>query len=359
MAEEPTGHRVTEEEERMNLWLFRAGANGEYELKFLEDGRIYLTWNELAIDLKEYGEKEKLFQKIMELYRLEKRQKAINWVAQIYPIAHRMEIGDWVVLPSKLSSTVHIGKIVGEYEYHPEYGNPFYHSRRMEWFAKDIPRSNFDQDILYSFGAFLTVCRIRRNNAEARILEMAANGWQVPQRVLSLSGSHDSDDENVDVNIEDQITDSISKYIIQKFKGHHMEWLIEEILKAKGFTTYHSPRGADGGVDILASGGTMGFGSPKICVQVKTQDMPVDRPTLDQLGGVMNNVNAEYGILVSWSGFKESVSREAAKLFFKIRLWSSKEVIQELFDNYEKMSAQIRAEIPLKKIWLLSEESSE
>lgn len=54
----------------------------------------------------------------------------------------------------------------------------------------------------------------------------------------------------------------------------------------------------------------MGFGSPKICVQVKTQDTPVDRPTLDQLGGVMNNVQAEYGLLVSWNGFKDSVARE-------------------------------------------------
>ena len=85
-----------------------------------------------------------------------------------------------------------------------------------------------------------------------------------------------------------------------------MEQLISEILKAKGFTVYHSKQGADGGKDILAAGGEMGFGSPKICVQVKSHDTPVDRPTLDQLGGVMNKVGAEYGLLVSWSGFKQS-----------------------------------------------------
>ena len=83
----------------------------------------------------------------------------------------------------------------------------------------------------------------------------------------------------------------------------------------------------------MASGGEVGFGSPKICVQVKTQYTPIDRTTLDQLGGVMNNVKAEYDSLVSWNGFKDIVTREEGNQFFKIRLWDSTDVIKELFDN--------------------------
>ena len=37
----------------------------------------------------------------------------------------------------------------------------------------DIPRSNFDQDLLYSLGAFLTICEVKRNDAEKRIRAMA------------------------------------------------------------------------------------------------------------------------------------------------------------------------------------------
>ena len=135
-----------------------------------------------------------------------------------------------------------------------------------------------------------------------------------------------------------------------------MYTLIEEILKAKGFTVFHSKQGADGRKDLLASGGEVGFGSPKICVQVKTQYTPIDRTILDQLRGVMNNAQAEYGLLVSWNGFKDSVAREEGNQFFKIRLWDSTDVIKELFDNYEKLSPAIKAEIPLKQIWILSEE---
>ena len=135
-----------------------------------------------------------------------------------------------------------------------------------------------------------------------------------------------------------------------------MEELIREILEAKGFTVYHSKQGPDGGKDLLAAGGTMGFGSPKICVQVKTQDEPIDRPVLDQLGGLMNKVGAEYGLLVSWNGFKSSVEKERGNQFFRIRLWDSNDVINELFDNYEKLSPEIKTEIPLKRIWMLNDD---
>ena len=41
-----------------------------------------------------------------------------------------------------------------------------------------IPRTVFPQDLLYSFGAFMTICRIQRNDAEARVKAMAARNWK-------------------------------------------------------------------------------------------------------------------------------------------------------------------------------------
>ena len=76
----------------MGIWLFRAGKRGEFEEKFLTDGRIYLTWNDLNIDLKEYKNRTRLLQKLQEIYSSEKINTLRNWACQIYPIAHRMEI---------------------------------------------------------------------------------------------------------------------------------------------------------------------------------------------------------------------------------------------------------------------------
>ncbi len=336
----------------MTLWLNRAGKNGEFESKFLSDNRIYLTWDGFDVDLNKIVSQEDLYKILVNKYNLEKEKTAINWASQIWAIAHKMEIGDWVVLPSKVNRTLHLGEITGDYTYDESLGNPYYHYRAIDWFALDIPRDKFDQDIRYSLGAAMTICRIHKNNAESRIKQMYENNWQVPLKTVNQI--LDDSEEDVTIDLDEYIADQISERIIQKFKGYKMEELIEEILKAKGFTTYRSPEGADHGVDILASQDTLGFGQPKICVQIKTGDTPTDRPTLDQLIGTMSNFNADYGLLVSWNGFKTSVIKEIPKQFFKVRLWDSKTIIQEIFNNYDKLNDSIKTEIPLKKVWMLS-----
>ena len=342
------------EDLKLSIWLFRAGSHGEYENKFLQDNRVYLTWDDLNVNLNKFIKKENLYTYLVKKYDLEKEKTAINWASQIYPIAHRMAIGDWVVLPSKLNRTIHFGKIIGDYQYNPKLENPYYHYRDVEWFSLDVPRDRFEQDILYSLGAFMTVCKIHKNNAEERIKEMYKNNWHIEYKPIP-DRIEDTEAEGIP-DLEEYIEDRISEHIIRKFKGHKMEMLIEEILKAKGFTTYRSPEGSDQGVDILAAANTLGFGAPKICVQVKTTDSPVDRPTMDQLVGTMSNFNADYGLLISWSGFKNSVLKEIPKQFFRVRLWDSSKIIEQLFETYDLLSDDIKADIPLKKIWMLNTE---
>lgn len=340
----------------MGLWLFRAGGSGEYENKFLTDNRIYLTWDELDVDLRSFQDRLGLVDYLVDKYDIEKIGRARNWAGQIWPIAHDMKKGDWIILPSKVKSAIHIGEIVGEYKFDKKLGSPYYHFREVKWFATDIPRTNFDQDLLYSFGAFMTVCRIQRNDAEDRIKAMSRNNWlplkSIPTPKNMTSSDPDDDDSMIDLELI--ASDAIAKYIIRKFKGHGMAKIVGAILKAKGFTTYISPEGPDKGVDILAAQGNLGFESPKICVQVKTSDTPVDRPTLDQLIGTMHNFKATHGLLVSWSGFKSTVDREIAAQFFNVRLWDQKAIIQELLENYDKLEGDIKAEIPLKQMWILA-----
>src|SRR5690606_14991330 len=105
----------------------------------------------------------------------------------------------------------------------------------------------------------------------------------------------------------------ISDYIGRKFKGRKMEQLVEAILKAQGYETNLCPEGADGGVDILAGRGAMGFDAPRLCVQVKSGDSPLGREILDQLQGVMHKFKADHGLLVSWGGFKSTTIEEARR----------------------------------------------
>ena len=133
-----------------------------------------------------------------------------------------------------------------------------------------------------------------------------------------------------------------------------MARLVNAILKAQGYTTHVSPESPDKGLDILAAPGPMGFGEPRIYVQVKSGDTPLDTPTLNQLIGTMQNVQAQHGLFVSWGGFKSSVDKEKATQFFRVRLWDRDDLIERLLDNYEKLDVTIRAELPLKRIWTVA-----
>lgn len=349
----------------MALWLVRAGKTGQYEQKFLDESRVYLCWYGLNEDLAEIANRGELQEVLADTYPDFKVGKIRQNSGQIWAFAKDMEVGDWIATPSKFAPTIHIGEITGGYEYHPEGPDPFFHSRSVKWIAQDIPRTNFDQDILYSLGAFLTICKIRRNDAENRIHAMARNNW----KAVAVSGdsaaavpsdSGEDDDEAPEaVDLEQQARDQITRHVIAKFQGHGMARLVRKILEAQGYTVHQPPEGPDRGIDLLAAPGPLGFGEPRIVVQVKSQAAPLDRPTLDQLLGTMSNVQADRGLLVCWGGFKSSVKREEAQQFFRVRLWNSDDLLDQLFALYDQLDDDLKAEIPLKHMWTIAHPDSD
>ena len=78
----------------MAVWLIRAGAQGQYEQKFLQENRIYLTWDDLNVQLDSLQERSELIDHLGELYGDEKPKRLINNASQIWPFAHVMKPGD-------------------------------------------------------------------------------------------------------------------------------------------------------------------------------------------------------------------------------------------------------------------------
>lgn len=351
----------------MPLFITRAGSAGQYERKFLDDGRIYFTWEGLGKDLNSAPDLKGYYAMFGAAYSGQGKGRIDNWARQGYQFCRIIKVGDWVVLPSKFNPTLNFGKVLGPCEYDPKAPEVFQNFRRVEWFAQDVPRARFDRDILHSFGAFLTVCQITRNNAEERVKEMAGNGWKVPAgskaqlKPATESGedSLESEDE-IDIDLEATAYEQIARLIVARFKGHGLASLVRAILESEGYTVFQPPEGPDKGVDLLAAPGGMGFGQPRLCVQVKSQESPIERVVLDQLIGTMQNHRAENGLLVSWGGFKQTIERERAAQFFRVRLWNRDDVIRALLANYDKLDPTIKAELPLKRLWIVaSDDDSE
>ena len=342
----------------MALWLVRAGRHGEYEQKFLKENRIYLTWDGLSENLATLKNREQLRNILEKIYSDAPKGRIRNYVGQIWAFSQVITTGNWIILPSKKKPAIHIAEVEGDYTPNPEGENPFFHYRNVKWIAQDVPRTNFDQDLLYSFGAAMAICRVRRNNAEIRVRKMAENGWKSSGPMLRTPEIPEdkSADSNEDLqDLAQAARDQIAKMIIARFQGHGMTRLVDAVLRARGYTTYMSPEGPDKGIDILAAPEPMGFGEPRVCVQVKSGDSALDRPTLDQLIGVMQNVQASHGLLVSWGGFKSSVDKEEATQFFRVRLWNQADLIDQVLAQYDKLDEEIRTELPLKRIWIVAE----
>lgn len=345
----------------MALWLIRAGKYGEHEQKFFADGRCYLTWEGTEdTNLAKVKDFEGVKELLTKLYPDEKPKTRINWASQITPFVFDVQKGDWVVLPRKHTSALAFAEVLEGYAFDPKAETTYRHSIKVKWMNVNVPRTTFDQDLLYSFGAFMTVCRMAKNNAEARVRAMEKVGWKstkagaspLHQSKVPAQESMEAIEERFDV--EQSARDQITKVVQARFKGHGMAELVGAVLRAQGFKTHISPPGPDGGIDILAAPGTFGFAEPRICVQVKSQQSPVERAVLDALGGVMKKVNATHGLLVCWGGFKGSVNKEEAQQFFHVRLWDADNLIDELLAVYDKLDADIRAHLPLKRVWTLA-----
>jgi restriction system protein len=189
---------------------------------------------------------------------------------------------------------------------------------------------------------------------------MRANGWKPETLAAATGGTETETDETVErADLEELARDQIAQVIAARFKGHGLARLVEAVLKAQGYTTYRSPEGADGGIDILAGSGPLGFGSPRLCVQVKSQDTPVESKAVNELRGAMQTVHATEGLFVAWSGYKSTVYKQAATGFFSVRLWTQKELLEALFAHYDQLDDDLKAELPLKRIWTVASQDED
>lgn len=335
----------------MSMWLVRAGKHGENEQAALEHGLVTIGWNDLP-DLSGCQERSAIAELYKQLNPDAPAGRVANEVGQVWAFRGRIETGDLVVLPLKKQAAIAIGTISGNYVYRSDLGDGIRHTRPVKWIRTDLPRTAFDQDLLYSFGAFMTVCRVQRNDAESRIQAiLEGKSATIPKAKVSEEEGEESDSGIQDIELAAR--DQIMEYIQRKFSGHQLATLVEAVLQAEGYFTRTSPPGPDGGVDILAGSPPMGFGSPRLCVQVKSSPSPAGVEVLRGLQGILPNFHADRGLLVSWGGFKSSALNEARQSFFQTRLWDAGDLLEALLRNYERLSDDLKAELPLKRVWAL------
>ena len=340
----------------MAAWVIKGGRTGQHEDAFLEKGVVAIGFG-LRQSIADFTDRDSL--RAVAASR--------NGADQLWRFYDEVATGDSVVLPRKRPRQVAVGQFNSPYAYRPEAvssGVPHTHS--VAWKVTDIPRSHFGQDLLNSFGSQLTLSQPGAPDAEARIARItgaylgapptAALDLAAPTVAESAGDSPPAaDDIDEAIDIVREIRERIIARLPRQFAGARLEHLVAGILQTSGYVVAQTRQGADGGIDILAGKGDLGFGEPRLCVQVKGRVSPVDLPEYDRLRGNIANFHAQHGLLVSLGGFTKPVHNRNEQQFFEIRLWGPDELAQKLLENYDAMPQDIRADLPLETIRVLRE----
>ncbi len=338
----------------MKLWVVRGGRHGAYEEMALERGLACLGWVETP-SLAKARSREDISEILRAAYPDYSVAQISNNSGQLNAFAREMARGDLVVMPLKGQPQLAIGRVTGDYEYRRDLGEGIRHARSVKWIRPDVPRSLLQPDLLRAMGGIQTVFGIKRNNAVERI-QAITNGQADPGFQPAAAEEETQGEEAVakeTEDIEQTARDQIRRYIQDNFPTHDLARLLEAALQAEGYATARSEPGPDGGVDILARRGPLGFEGAKLCVQVKSSSSSVDVRVLRELQGTMTNFKADEGLLVSWGGFNRAARKEARQSFFSVRLWDADDLIAALQRNYSRLPEELRKELPLKQVWAL------
>ena len=333
------------------VWLVRAGKRGEDEDSALERGLAILGFGEVG-NLEGAANRDAVAHLIERANPNDTGPRNISRTAQLNAFVLRMRKGDVVALPLKTrAGQIALGRVTGDYSYQ-EIDGVNRHTRPVKWVRDNVSRQDFRQDLLYSLGALLTVCQVKRNEAERRIA-VVLSGKPDP----GMAGSHDepeiSEIEGDVPDLAQMAKEGVIDHIRSRFPGHDLARLVEAVLQAEGYTTELSLPGPDGGADILAGKGPLAIEDPRLCVQVKATSNAADVNILRSLVGTMQAFRANHGLLVSWGGFTGPLRREARQNFFSVRLWDANDLVNAIYRNYTGLSDKVQAEIPLERIWIL------
>ena len=344
------------------LWIVRAGKYGERELEAIERSRLLPGFLEVG-DLTHLKGRDEILEQLKTVWPEDSYKRLANFAAQLNQFVHTIQVGDLVVMPRKMTDGVAIAEVTGAYIF--DSNDAARHARPVKWLKESVPRDAFKQDLRFSFGAFMTICEIKRNEALERVQSVVKTGKD-PGVLLSNKGKVVEQTSDIETEAEDYAADieeianqQIVSLIKSEFAGHALADLVAEILRVEGYTTRVSAPGPDGGVDILAAGGTLGLGEDRICVQVKSGEGAANHDVVLRLIGATSNVQAQTGLLVSIGGVNAPAQKELDSNFFKLRLWQMPDLLKALFRTYQELSDETRAKLPLKQIWAPTSGSGE
>ncbi|BBW96478.1 restriction endonuclease [Geobacillus icigianus] len=321
-------------------WMIRAGDRNELIPLWLEKGIASIGWGRLG-NPRHFSSKQQLLQKANEVFTEAKPKSRNSWVNQVWRFSREIKRGDRVITYSKEGREYIVGTVTEEHVYDPNFGDSYYPNIvRVNWESTRIPRDSLPQAAKNSLGSTLTVFRVDEW------------GDEIEQRLGRFSST--VVDQTIEPEEDEIVEDLVGKALmmiqdkVDKLDPWQMQDLVAGLLQAMGYNVQVSPKGPDGGVDVLAYKDAFGFEKPIIKVQVKHRKSAASAPEIQQLLGA-NPIDANC-LFVSTGGFTSHAETVANRN--SVKLVDLEELVTLIVHWYEKMPNDARALLPLQKIYV-------
>lgn len=326
--------------------------NDHPELELVENGFVSIGWDPMG-DLSRLEPTRDAFKDALRSAYPDYKEGAVPVAAGVpFRFLHEVAVGDYVVYPHKPDSTLAFGRIRGEYRYEADV-EMHRHRRSVEWLQSGVPRQQFSQDALYEIGSAVTLFSVKRHAREFfGYLDVADGTDQLASPTTPTDETEAAEYAPNARRIEDWTRDHIIKTLMEELSGYEFEHFTAELLRAMGYETRVTQASGDGGIDVIAHRDPLGLEPPIVKVQCKRTLSTQGGPSVQQLTGALAPGGNELGLFVTLGGFSAD-ARHIERTRQDIRLLSGPDVVELVFEHYQRLSPAMQRLLPMRRLWVV------
>lgn len=330
------------------VWMVRAGNDNELIDQFTSHDWAAIGWEEMG-DLSALDSREAIKARYEEAYEnASKSKRAVN-AGQLHRFVNVVAEGDLIVTYDKSTREYQVGVVTGEYEYEPSGSDEHYPNVRPVDWRHTIDRDDLSTPAKNTLGGVLTVFSL--DDIRSELSELLTGERPSDESEESEEEQEDAPPFHVDVESK---SDELISDLVAHIDPEEFEDLVAAVLRAMGYEATTTSGGSDHGIDIVAHPDALGFDDPLIKVQVKQRSSRTSSGSLRDFIGTLSS--SEKGLFVSTGGYTSDAKEEAARTDRRITLIDRDEFIDLLIEHYEKIETEYRNLIPLKSVYVPTEE---
>lgn len=329
-----------------NSWMVRADGGGPLFDLFKEKGLVAIGWAAIG-SLEQLKTRDEIAKLVHQEWPSLKHQAVRMTAGQLFRFRHEIKIGDFVTSYNTSRRIYAIGEITSNYKYDTSFDELYPNIHSVNW-MKEVSRDDLSLASRNTLGAVATLFTISdsvRRDLEGTLSQLTKR----TETEVDIAETQEGEIFEHAESAQDKALEFIKDAMMSQIEWDDMQELVAGLLRALGYKTKVSPKGADRGKDIIASPDGFGLVAPRIVVEVKHRQGATGADQIRSfLGGRHRD---DKGLYVSTGGFTKDAKYEADRASIPLTLMDMDELVRALLDNYEKLDLDTRQLLPLKRIY--------